>query len=479
MKTSLTSELLQPIISTLNEANAGFSFRYPGDTGMRQPIHTYYGGADRFKSGTAAEIGAIALRSLQTYASNFAVFARAFRLTGAEMLPDTESHLTPLKHQLRSNAEAVRRSHRAAWFAHTVYARAVEKLQREPVEDYRIDFEDGYGYRPDAEEDECAAQAAVETAKCLKDATLPPFIGIRIKPLNAELYRRAVRTLDIYITTLTAETLGKLPPHFVVTLPKVVIPEQVAALVELLALLEERNGLAPGALKIELMIETPQAVVNEHGEASLLRLLDAARGRCHSMHFGAYDYTASCAIVATSQHLQHPACDFARAVMQAALAGTGVWLSDGSTTVLPVEPIRLPPGSNLTSQQFEENQAAIHRAWRLHFDNVQHSLRHGFYQSWDLHPAQLVARYAAVFAFYLEHLDAVSIRLKSFLDQAAQATRVVEVFDDAATGQGLLNFFLRAVRCGAITEEEAEARSGLTAEELRSASFVKILEGRK
>ena len=70
-------------------------------------------------------------------------------------------------------------------------------------------------------------------------------------------------------------------------------------------------------------------------------------------------------------------------------------------------------------------------------------------------------------------------RLRNFVQKAAQATLVGEVFDDAATGQGLLNYFLRAVNCGAITEEEALERSGLTLEELRGRSFVKILESRR
>jgi len=51
------------------------------------------------------------------------------------------------------------------------------------------------------------------------------------------------------------------------------------------------------------------------------------------------------------------------------------------------------------------------------------------------------------------------------------------IFDDAATGQGLLNFFLRGVNCGALTEGEALA-TGLTLEELRGRSFVKILKAR-
>ena len=63
--------------------------------------------------------------------------------------------------------------------------------------------------------------------------------------------------------------------------------------------------------------------------------------------------------------------------------------------------------------------------------------------SWDLHPAQLPSRYAAVYAFYLSALDAATRRLRAFIDKAAQATLVGDVFDDAATGQGLLNFFVR------------------------------------
>ncbi len=86
----------------------------------------------------------------------------------------------------------------------------------------------------------------------------------------------------------------------------------------------------------------------------------------------------------------------------------------------------------------------------------------GFYQGWDLHPAQLPTRYAAVYAFFLEGLDAASDRLTNFVTKAAQATLVGEVFDDAATGQGLLNYFLRAMNCGAITEREAVEQSGLT-----------------
>jgi hypothetical protein len=45
-----------------------------------------------------------------------------------------------------------------------------------------------------------------------------------------------------------------------------------------------------------------------------------------------------------------------------------------------------------------------------------------------------------------------------------------EVVDDAATGQALLNHILRAVQCGAVSEEEALERTGLTRQELRRSS---------
>ena len=121
----------------------------------------------------------------------------------------------------------------------------------------------------------------------------------------------------------------------------------------------------------------------------------------------------------------------------------------------------------------------MHRAWRpARASTSRHSLVTGFYQGWDLHPAQLPSRYAAVYAFFLEGLDAASERLKNFVQKAAQATLVGDVFDDAATGQGLLNYFLRAMNCGAITEEEAVDKSGLTLAELRGRSFVKILKSK-
>ena len=192
-----------------------------------------------------------------------------------------------------------------------------------------------------------------------------------------------------------------------------------------------------------------------------------------------YDYTAGLGITAMYQLPQHAACDFARHVMQVCLAGTGLLLSDGATTVMPVGPHRANPGGPpLSPAQVEENRAAVHRGWRIHYDDVRASLRNAYYQGWDLNPAQLPTRYAAVFAFFLESRAEAGARLKAFVEKAAQATLLGSTFDDAATGQGLLNFFLRGLSCGALTEAEALA-AGLTLEELRGRSFVKMLNARR
>ena len=365
-----------------------------------------------------------------------------------------------------------------ASLAAKVYPRIGDKLRREPVEDFRLDFEDGYGNRPEAEEDGHAASSAEEMARGFSRKTLPPFIGIRIKPMNEDLRERSTRTLDIFVTTLLEKTDGKLPENFVITVPKIQLPAQMSAVVRLFEILERKNGLTNGALRIEPMIETPQAIINSRGEVALGSLVHAAEGRCDSVHFGVYDYTASCGITASYQTMGHPACDFARQMMLVSLAGTGIHLSDGATNILPVGPHRASDGKSLTQKQQAENREAVHAAWRLGFNDNLHSLRTGFYQGWDLHPAQFVTRYAAVYSFFLEGLESASNRLKTFVEKAALASLFGDVFDDAATGQGLLNFFLRGIACGAITEAEALA-TGLSLEEIRSRSFLKILQNRR
>jgi hypothetical protein len=359
-----------------------------------------------------------------------------------------------------------------------VYERVRAKLERDPVEDYRIDFEDGYGFRPDAEEDAHAAKNAAEMARGMKEGLLPAGIGLRVKPYTDELRSRSIRTLDLFLSTLLALTGGALPARFCVTLPKITSPEQVAAFVDVLARIEHGNRLAEGAIPVELMVETTQSIIGPDGAFALPKLVAAGAGRVRGAHFGTYDYTTSCDIAAGFQQHQHPACDFARHVMQVCLAGTRIMLSDGATNAMPVGPHRAAAGGTLTPAQAEENRRAVHHAWRLHYEDVRSSLRHAFYQGWDLHAGQLPTRYAGVFSFFLEsRLDAAT-RLKAFLEKATQATLVGSVFDDAATGQGLLSFFLRGLACGALTDEEVQA-TGLTPGEIRERSFVKLLNRRR
>ncbi len=480
MKRTLPSESLREISARLEQAHKAFQRRYPGFAGGRQPVHVVYGGAHLFRAGSTKRLGELALRSLDDYAPDFAVFAKAMGLPGAESLPASTEGATAIASSIETNPEAIQSENRTAWLAYTVFRRVRDKLRREPIEDFRVDFEDGYGNRPDAEEDGHAAGAASEIAAAMNAGELPPFIGIRIKPFTEELRERSIRTLDIFLTELARKTRGALPEPFYITLPKVTLPDEVASLADICSRIEPLLDLEPGALRIELMIETPQAILNERGEANLLPLVTAARGRCVAAHFGPYDYTASRNIAAVYQPIRHFASDFAREVMQVALAGTGIRLGDGPTAIMPIPPHRAAKdGATLSLRQIEENRAAVHRAWKLHFDNINRSLEAGFYQGWDLHPAQLPARYAAVYCFFLQNLEPASQRLRNFIEKAAQATRVGQVFDDAAMAQGLLNYFEQSINCGALAAEEVQRLTGLSAEELRVGSFVKILEGRR
>jgi citrate lyase beta subunit len=454
METTLSSDVLHPFHERLARANLADTILYPGLRSDRQPVHTCYGGAHLFTSDTPAKLGTLARHSLAEYAPDASTLAEAYELD-----PDIAS---------------------------AIYPALVDKLAREPIEDFRIDFEDGYGTRSDPEEDGHAEAAAGAVAGALAAGTMPPFWGIRIKALSEELRQRSVRTLDIFLTTLLTRIQPNADatdhPHpfrrwGVVTLPKITSTEQVAVLVDLLELLEQKLHLKQGTIGIELMVESPRAILDAAGRVALPDLLQAAGRRCVGAHFGPYDYTASLDITAAHQRLDHPASGLARMLMQVALSGTGVRLADGPTTIMPIAKHR-GASQALTAAQRDENRAAVHHAWRLHYHHVRRGLANGFYQGWDLHPAQLPARYSAVYAFFREELVSTGERLRAFIAQSAQASRVGSHFDDAATGQGLLNYFLRAVGCGAITEGEAVEQSGLTIAELKTRSFLQILKKR-
>ncbi len=433
-------------LHALRSANAAHADAFPGDSSARQPVHTVYGGAQLYKHGVHRKLGQLALANLDAYAENAGAFAAALGISPAV---DPE----------------------------VLWQRVRQKLTQEAVEDQRIDFEDGYGHRADAEEDGHAVAAAQELAKGIKAVDLPPFIGIRVKPFTDESAARGLRTLDLFLTALAAATDGHLPERFVVTLPKVTHTQQVAVLAEALAVLEAGLGLEAGAVGIDLMIETTQSVLGADGRIAVPALVRAGGGRVVSCAFGTYDYTATCNITAAFQTHTHGACDFARHLMQVSLAGTGVAMADGATTIMPIGRHRASADAPLTPQQQAENRAVVHEAWRLHFDNIGHSLRHGIYQGWDLNPGQLPVRYAAIYAFFMAGLADASARLAKFVAAASHATLVGNTFDDAATGQGLLNYFLRGLACGALREPELLA-TGLSLDELRSRSFARIVHGR-
>ena len=474
MKLSITPVQKSAVTNELSKHNLAFQQIYKGDRADRQPVHTVYGGANLFDATIVTKLQTKAISSLKYYAPNFCVLGRVLKLEGWEHLPTSTNEIQILQERL-DNLPEVERKKEPHWLAYTVYNKLVAKLEHEPLEDFRIDFEDGFGNRSDEEEDATAARAAEEVAKGMQEGTLPPFIGIRIKPFSEDLKERGIRTLDIFISTLCAATGGQLPENFVVMLPKVTIEGQVEALVQLFEWLEAANGIAKGALKMEMMVETTQSIMGEEGRNPLMRFIRASKGRLIACHFGTYDYTASCSITAKYQTMDHPVCDFAHHMTKVALAHTGIWLSDGATNVMPVGPHR---GEELSYAQLKENTEIVHRAWKMGYDHVRHSLWNGFYQGWDLHPAQFIARYAAVYAFFLESYSDAALRLKNFIDKAARATLTTDIFDDAATGQGLLNYFLKGMNSGAISEEEAMA-TGLTLEEIRSRSFLAILKGRR
>ena len=404
---------------------------------LSTPLHVIYGGAHLYKKGSGARLAEMARASMETYGKDDRTFAK--------LVGSTNDAIT---------AELA--------------ARVREKLSKSPIEKRSIDFEDGYGPRPDDEEDADAVRAATDLAADPTDT----IVGIRIKALDHATAPRAIRTLDAFVTTLAKATGGKLPAGFSVTLPKITRPREVAILAELLTSLETSLGIET-PIGIELMIETPSALINRDGQIALPGLVKAAAGRAVAVHTGAYDLTASLGISASEQRLDHPACDAARMLMQISLAGTGVDVFDGAMSILPIPSHKTPE----TPEQRAENENDVHSAWALHAKSIRHALTLGIYSGWDLHPAQIPARLGAVQAFFLAERKAMSARLRSFVEKATKATRSGRVFDDAATGQGLVEFFLRGVACGALTEDDVKATT-LSLDELRARSFAKIVASR-
>ncbi len=319
-----------------------------------------------------------------------------------------------------------------------VYERVRNKLATQPVEDVRLDFEDGYGNRPDAEEDADARRAATVLRELLTVSGGPSFAGIRFKSLEQATRRRGLRTLDLVVAGVLGSD-GDLPPGFLVTVPKVTSVDQVRAMVRICEELERAHGLRSGALRFEIQIETPQSILGADGTATVAAMIHAAGTRCVALHYGTFDYSAACGVAPDQQSLAHPVADHAKAVMQVAAAGTGVRLSDGSTNVTPT-------GS----------REQIHAAMHLHAQLVRRSLERAFYQGWDMHPGHLPTRYLATYAFYRSGLPAAATRLSNYLTKQASG-----VMDEPATAQALAAFVVRGLHCGALDDVEVTAGTGV------------------
>jgi citrate lyase beta subunit len=383
---------------------------YPGERPGRQPVHTVYVPAERFQPDLAAQWGRAALGALAECAPGPAEFGAAMDLPAG------------LAAEVRPLVQA--------------------KLAAEPVEDLRLDFEDGYGDRGDAAEDADTSAAAARLATAVAAGPAPPFTGLRCKSLAPATRRRAIATLDLFLGVFLRH--GPLPGGFVITLPKVSSADQVRAMVHLCGRLEEAHGLEPGRLRFEVQVETPQLVLGADGAAEVARCVHAGGRRLTGLHYGTYDYSAALGIAAGYQSMDHTVADYARAVMQVAAAGTGVRLSDGSTNVLPAG-----------------DRDEVVAAWRLHSRLIRRSLRCGFYQGWDLHPGHLVSRYAASYAFFREGLPAAAARLKSYLETRHPRGADAGLAEEPATVRALAGYLARGLDCGAVSAAELAALTGL------------------
>lgn len=394
---------------------------YPGDPGTRQPVHTVYIPADSFSPDLARRWG-----------------EQAAAAVAAEPLTALAARIAP--------AGATEQQIAA------VSAAVEQKLRTEPIEDLRLDFEDGFGDRGDQVEDECAVAAARAVAGAVIDGTAPPFLGIRFKCLEGPTRARGLRTLDLFLTTLVRQgglrgagvSEDGLPPGLVLTLPKVSAVEQVEVMVAACERLEDALGLAPGRLRFEVQMETAPLILGPEGRSLLPDVIHRSGGRVEALHYGTYDYSDSLQIAAEYQSMEHPAADFAKEAMQVAVAGTGVRLSDGSTNIVPT------------------GSAAQRRsAWELHGRLVRRSLERGYYQGWDLHPAQLPTRFLATYLFYVQGYGAAATRLRNYVGSIES-----EVMDEPATARALARFVHRALQCGAVSPEQLERDSGLDQHQL-------------
>lgn len=404
-QSATVTALQRQLDNTLREADADLAARYPGDRTDRQPIHTVYVPGDRVSADLPRAWGDEALRLLSEYAPDAATLAAALGEPVADIEP--------------------------------IYPLIVDKLRREPIEDLRIDFEDGYGRRPDAVEDadlqSCLAAYADQQAAGIR----PPWWGIRFKSFEAPTRDRGVRMLADFLAGVVEN--GQVPTGLTLTLPKVTSVAQVSAMADALDTLEEALGAPAGSIGFEIQVETAQAIMAPDGTAAVAAMVHAGRGRVTSLHYGTFDYSAGLGIAAAYQALDHPVADHAKNVMQVAAAQTGVRLSDGSTNVVAF---------GTAEQAFA--------TWRLHADLVQRSLIRGIYQGWDMAPGHLVSRYAATYLFFRRAFDPACSRLAAYVQRIEG-----DVMDEPATARMLSSALLRGIACGAFSQADVTDRTGL------------------
>jgi citrate lyase beta subunit len=405
-------DLANDVDELLAVSDAQFATDYPGENRETQPAHTAYVPAHKFDQDTVRVWGSQAVAALEEFAPDAADFGTAFGLTA-----ELSEHIRPM---------------------------VLAKLETKPIGDLRIDFEDGYGTRSDDTEDAHARAAARALFALLAEDSSPAHVGIRCKSLEAKTRRRAIDTIDTFLGAF-CENGVKPPFGFVITLPKVTSVAQVNAMNVICERFESAYGLTrPQLLWFEIQVEAPQLILGADGAATIARCVHAGRERLVGLHYGTYDYSAAVGVSAAYQSLDHPAADYAKAAMQVAAAGTGVRLSDGSSNVLPVG-----------------TRGEVISAWQLHARLVRRSLERGFYQGWDLHPGQLVSRYAATYGFYREGLKVACDRLLAYAERAAAGV------EEPATLRAMAGYLARAVGCGAVSEAEISALTGLSRGDLR------------
>lgn len=401
----LSEDVLSGADAALAETDAFLEQAYPGEDGSRQPVHTVYVPAHRYTPALPRQWGDAALALVEEHGGMEALCA----------------HLGMDRDLIAQVAD-----------------RVTAKLHTDPIEDLRLDFEDGYGDRGQQIEDADAVQAATLLAEAVAAGSVPAFFGIRFKCFEAPTRRRGIRTLDLFLAAVL-EQMGGLPTGLVLTFPKVSTVSQVEAMVDVCRALESVHQLPAGSLRFEIQVETPQLVLGADGRAPVAAAILAGDQRVTSLHYGTYDYSASLQIAAEYQSADHPAADHAKQVMQLAVAGTGVHLSDGSTNILPIG-----------------DPDQVRAAWLVHADLVRRALQRGYYQGWDMHPGHLPTRFLANFAFYREGFPRAAQRIADYVSNTGSG-----VLDEPATARALARYLYRGHVCGAIEESELSNVAGL------------------